>query len=895
MASIESIDNGVWLGLNNSDPKCFIVYKNHPWYHASLSSVQFDFLGSQYDDNKPAAPTPDINVLGLYHTESFKIYSFSSGLPKNLIIEKVSTLSHKAFRSSTYIPDVNSDALENANGKPFDIGAAAVNAANKFIDNELTQQPTSYEKTPTCDGQYEIKKLWNNDRISTGIDTDVGDLNKLMHTIASHPYINMVKEYVKFLGCKKIRISLAKRGQNLNAWLATFRDSGFDASKERIELLMDLWEVLTKRQFEAWATTGIKGHTETPNRKSDLIHEERNMSAHLFEMLDFADKLAEIVPILKSKAQALRRYIQGEIDKIVINNNNNDPSVRSRMYVLNTIWSTIDVELNEEYVRNITGFLKVVPPIMPSEVGDKWTDTAIRLINEREMQLSRLRNIQSMMEKVLDFKVTPINLNDPVELIGRSDVQDVKLHKSQPLHLFTPNTYNKLKQHIIEFSKQSSDVKGGQFYLIRLLFEKAALTEVVRRLLEMIEDVTALGELIRNPRKTYTNEANENNIIIQFKLRCVSLLEDLEWGCTRTWQEEFDHDNNDVHNLLYTEFKTAQGLDNELTKKTWAELITKPWSSIKSYYKGTSGTDSGSNNVTAAQYTKNVVGGAPEMSPSFYDIETSTDPSNIRSKVQLSIDHWKSAARRLFVRLRTALAECTYETVPVANTLVGSFIRDTVNRRLEAFSDKVNIAMKNYLRPSPIDPVENMAVNRALKRQQETARSGYRISVFDGIRFRASEPSVRLLVGLKLMRFVGQIGATWAARRSYSEQYNIDVHVEGRPPPPLTRMLFSFLGIDATLQLITLIGLVISSRIILDHRKYESNVYVIDDYFIQAFLVDYFITTVTLGVLAYIIASLIRKKTYFHLAEDGQRAANAYGWSLIGISGVIAVIPPLSL
>jgi hypothetical protein len=396
----------------------------------------------------------------------------------------------------------------------------------------------------------------------------------------------------------------------------------------------------------------------------------------------------------------------------------------------------------------------------------------------------------------------------------------------------------------------------------------------------------------KNPRQQSTFDSKAFDV---FQEKCISLLENLEWGCTRTWHEEFDHDNFEERRRLGVIQKTTADPGPLLWKNTWD--ATKKYASemikidnpltFTNYTKGAS---------TGTSASARIVHGGdepPEMSSSFFDIESSTDPSNVRSKVQLSIDHWKSAARRLFVRLRTALADTMFETVPVANTLVGSFIRDTVNPRLTAFSDKVNIAMKNYLRPSPIDPIENMEVKRALKKQQEIARSGYRITVVDGLRFRTTEPSMRFLIGLKLMRFVGQIGAAWAARRSYSEQFNTAVHVEGKAPPPITKMLFAFLGIDATLQLITLVGLVFSSYIMLDRRKYESNVYVIDDYFIQAFLVDYFVTTVTIGVLAYIIASLIRKKAYFHLAEDGERAANAYGWSLIGISGVIAAVPPL--
>ena len=698
----------------------------------------------------------------------------------------------------------------------------------------------------------------------------VGDINKLLKTVASNPYDDLMKEYVKFLRDKQIRISLAKMGENLRSWENTIRLDKID--KNRTELLMELWIELTNRQRSAWEESKDSEH-------------KRNMLNHLMEMVDFADKIASYNSELKIKSKQLRRDI-----------------LRPNSVKVSNAFDKIDINMNDDYVRNMQGFLKLKP-----------NESIYDLLEYREAYLSRLRNIQANMEKALDYDNVPKSTGDttdPIEFIGRMDVKKVKLHSAQPLHLFTTNTYSKLKDDVVEFAKETKEMKDGRVYLLRLRFEQAALMEICARLIEMTEDVTKLGETLK--------KANASNT---FYAKCLNLLEDLEWGCKRTWQQNFEHDSKS--DLMFWEATSKVTAEDLSTDSGWTNFKNAVSSFFGAIIPGVTNiskatTDKDTYRVfsklskldkylsekvpkpSSVVYQSLIKGGNDPILPppkpeltTFFDAKTSMDTDESKSKVQVSIDHWKSAAGRLFSKLRTAIAEVSIDTVQSKSAIVDFFVMDTVRPRLMFFSSAVNAAMKIYLRPSRIDPVENMAVKRLEKRKNDIARSGYRVSLMDSIRFRATDQAVRFLTGLKVLRFVGQICASWAARRSYSEQFNKTVHVDGKAPPPLTKMLYAFLGIDATLQLFVLMGLVMSSYVMMDQRKFESKLYVIDDEFIQAFLVDYFVTTITIGVLAYIIASLMRKKTYFHLAEDGGRVANAYGWSLIGISGVVAVIPPL--
>lgn len=808
-------------------------------------------------------------------------------------------------------------------------GKVAISIAARFLCEDFQQESPENWKTETrktlpddlANDQKtldECEKFWKSDRVHNAGNYNffVGDISKVMRTIASVPDEKLAENYVEFLKHKDFSTSLSERGQNLTAWENTFRSTGFPT--KRIELLMELWKDLTMRQVDEWIGIGLQWKEGTSYRQRDLIHRERNMRAHMFEMLDFADRLATYNKDLAIVARDLRIDVERKVKSAEVEKN---LSLRSKMYTLNTVWANIGNEMEEQYVRNISEFYKF---------NESQETNALQLLQERKMQLSRLRDIQKMIEKVLDYDnydqiKKMADSNNPVEMIGRTDVKNVSLHKTQPMHLFTTNTYRKLKDKILDFMKETRDMKEGHVYLLRLRFEQAALQEVVRRLFEMIDDVNDLGKLIQN-------ENASDNLPVFFD-GGLGLLENLEWECTRTWQQVFETDpvferrrwdavikyvntpNSDkTIDSMYTEVKKIlkYGFDSV------GYGVISAISGLKNGY----GFDSAISGLKKGAYKKIVEldtkwsepiqippktdpfkerlmrGGAPpppNMPSSFFDAESSTDGIVDRSSVQSSIDHWKSAARRLFVKLRAAIAEASFHTTPGNNTLIALFIQGEVAPRLAAFSDAVNDAMRVYLKPTAIDPAENLAVKRAEKRQKEIARSGYRITVTDSIRFRISDPSMQLLLGLKMIRFVGQIAASWAARRAYSDEFTKTVLVDGKAPPPLTKMLFAFLGIDATLQLFALGGLVMSSHLLLDRREPSSNVYVIDDDFIQAFLIDYFVTTVAIGVLAYIIASLMRKKSYFHLAEDGERTATAYGWSLVGISGAIAIIPPLSL
>lgn len=76
-----------------------------------------------------------------------------------------------------------------------------------------------------------------------------------------------------------------------------------------------------------------------------------------------------------------------------------------------------------------------------------------------------------------------------------------------------------------------------------------------------------------------------------------------------------------------------------------------------------------------------------------------------------------------------------------------------------------------------------------------------------------------------------------------------------------------------------------------DPKDPRSRTCVVDDEFIQAFLVDYFVTTAAIASLGVLLGALMRRKAYFQLATLGARAARAYGGIMLGVCAVAGATP----
>jgi hypothetical protein len=215
--------------------------------------------------------------------------------------------------------------------------------------------------------------------------------------------------------------------------------------------------------------------------------------------------------------------------------------------------------------------------------------------------------------------------------------------------------------------------------------------------------------------------------------------------------------------------------------------------------------------------------------------------------------------------------------------------------------------MKSYM-TSTWEPDEASAAGDEERRSTHEARSRSRVNAGAMFGYRFAEPATQVMYALKILRFFGQLAALWAARRVYSEAYTRHVHaaapgageslgVPPSPPPALSKMLFVFLGVDATLQLMTLLALVVVSHFGGDRdaeamrRGRASKLLVVDDEFLQAFLADYFLTTAAIAAFGALVSRLMRRKAYFDLLHSGKRAADGYGAFMAGACAVFGAVP----
>jgi hypothetical protein len=255
--------------------------------------------------------------------------------------------------------------------------------------------------------------------------------------------------------------------------------------------------------------------------------------------------------------------------------------------------------------------------------------------------------------------------------------------------------------------------------------------------------------------------------------------------------------------------------------------------------------------------------------------------------------------------------EASTTSIPQQN-LMGMFVADCVQPRLQAVTSAVGAAVRGYLssRYEPDGGEAAMLLRRAEKsRSSEIYRS--RVPSIDLLRLRLADNGARLMVALKGLRFLIQLAALWAAQRAYVEAYQASVLSTPQPtrsqdgggssmtdqlrpaePPDLTLVLCVFLGVDAMGQLIVLLFLVVFAQLFSGSAKGS---FVIDDDFLADFLADYFVTTVAIGAFGLLTAKLFKKKRYFDLANQGLVTARAYCGVLAGASAVAGLLLPAFL
>ena len=268
-----------------------------------------------------------------------------------------------------------------------------------------------------------------------------------------------------------------------------------------------------------------------------------------------------------------------------------------------------------------------------------------------------------------------------------------------------------------------------------------------------------------------------------------------------------------------------------------------------------------------------------------------------------SVVETRAAVRKVYGDLRKAIAEASSESIERGGPQA-FFVAECLIPRLQALVAALNAAVRGYMQLEMGGGDDDALLSREERKRSKEIYQRSRLSAVALLRLRLRDVGSRFMYGLKAARFAFQMAALWAAQRAYVEAYDSAVLAKQQratpspsltdapiEPPDLALVLCIFLGIDAMVQLFTLLFLVVLSHLFVDRRDPRSRAFVIDDEFLSSFLSDYFVTTVAIGALGLLVARLMRRKRYFDLTNMGPRTARAYCVVLAGASAVVGAVP----
>lgn len=178
------------------------------------------------------------------------------------------------------------------------------------------------------------------------------------------------------------------------------------------------------------------------------------------------------------------------------------------------------------------------------------------------------------------------------------------------------------------------------------------------------------------------------------------------------------------------------------------------------------------------------------------------------------------------------------------------------------------------------------------------------------IRFWTSDASFKVWMLLRLTRWIGMWIALWAAQKAYMDHYHAEMQTplrgdggryakrpdpvgEYTRPPPLAHLVINFLAIDAMFQLATLLILCVFSYSLQTGKARATRPMTLDDRFIQDFLADYFLTTVTIASLSLLVSRVFETSPFFRLGVDGRSVTTPFRWMVFTVC-VAAMLFPFS-
>lgn len=149
------------------------------------------------------------------------------------------------------------------------------------------------------------------------------------------------------------------------------------------------------------------------------------------------------------------------------------------------------------------------------------------------------------------------------------------------------------------------------------------------------------------------------------------------------------------------------------------------------------------------------------------------------------------------------------------------------------------------------------------------------------------ELDIVVLYFLKILRLGTLCLSIYASQKIFVEKYMKTVYTNKRPPPHLFRVLLLAMSIDAFMQLVITMGIIVSSIML----KKKKDTFVLDDGFIFLSLKEYIMSSVLLLLIGLLISHVMITKRYFNYRNDGIRVIKGFSDIMTGVFFAATIIP----
>lgn len=496
-----------------------------------------------------------------------------------------------------------------------------------------------------------------------------------------------------------------------------------------------------------------------------------------------------------------------------------------------------------EHERSGTG----ISDTMKMSRASRDPEISYKIISQQDTEVGTLVELRRKMQ----------------HLLGKGDRAngDVSIHRVRT-HLFSAKSYTLANDDVELLIRSSIPERPEALLMLRTRFELLALQEI--------------ASMLRRASRCYkriTSQLESGDF-----LSVLENVAELFWLQRRAWQATHKDVvldiasviafvKGDVSNLNDKPLQDLAKGDTTNTTPTQGSLsVITIWNAMCGHVPSPPMIGGGRGNMPAT---------APAV------------PEHVaRSSMLMSVDKNRESVINL-TRDTLKYASHVDKVSILSNGKQSEFATVILQPFLAPIMDQWEVNLQEYLKPMSILGDAHHDFDAAEGRIRQTSVTAATPSMIAKVTASLSGGNMMLLQAVKALRLFMQIGAAFVAQKVFNESYMRKVFTEGRDPPPLNRMLFLMVSIDATTHLLLVLILVLASFAF----KSDGNTFIIDDLFLSDMMVEFAMSSTFLIILGSVVADIMRRKRYFQYADQGQVVSSAYQTALLSLCMVNFVVP----